>query len=188
MSRRLVYVIGPSGAGKDSVLAGLRQSWPQAAAAHWARRTITRPAQAGGEAHESVDVPTFEQLRDAGLLALHWTANGLLYGVRQTEVTPLSEGRWVFVNGSRAHLPQLLQAWPQATVVQITATPEVLARRLAARGRESEQDISLRLARAVPVALPANAIQIHNDQELAEAVARLRLALDERGEQLAPAD
>lgn len=187
MSHRLVYVIGPSGAGKDSVLQGLRQSWPQAAAAHWARRTITRPAEAGGEAHEAVDTATFEQLRQVGALALHWTANGLSYGLRQTEIAPLHAGRWVFVNGSRAHLPQLLQQWPQATVVQISAAPEVLARRLAARGRETAHDIAQRLAREVPVALPAGAIQIHNNHELAEAVARLRGALDARGEQLTPA-
>ncbi len=59
MSQRLFYVIGPSGAGKDSVLQGLRQAWPEAAAAHWSRRTITRPVQAGGKHHETVHASCF---------------------------------------------------------------------------------------------------------------------------------
>lgn len=188
MSRRLVYVIGPSGAGKDSVLQGLREAWPQAAAAHWARRTITRPAEAGGEAHEAVDAATFEQLREAGAFALHWTAHGLGYGVRQTEIAPLHEQRWVFVNGSRAHLPQLLAHWPQATVVHIAASPQVLARRLATRGRESEQDIAQRLARAVPVVWPAGVIHIENNHTLADAVDRLRLALGQRAQDTTTTD
>lgn len=188
MSRRLVYVIGPSGAGKDSVLQGLRDAWPQASTAHWARRTITRPAEAGGEVHEAVDAATFEQLRAAGAFALHWTAHGLGYGVRQAELAPLHERRWVFVNGSRAHLSPLLAQWPEATVVHITASPQVLARRLAARGRETEQDIAQRLAREVPVALPAGAIHIENSQTLANAVDRLRLALDRRARDTATPD
>lgn len=184
MSRRLVYVIGPSGAGKDSVLEALRLSWPEAAA-HWARRTITRPAQAGGEAHEAVDPATFSLLRENGALAMHWAANGLNYGVRQAEIAPMHQRRWVFVNGSRAYLPRLLQQWPEATVVHIAASPEVLASRLAARGRETELDIAARLAREVALALPAGAISIENNHAITDAVNRLRQALGERAQGLA---
>jgi ribose 1,5-bisphosphokinase len=180
MSQRLVYVIGPSGAGKDSVLQCLRQVWPVAEAVHWSRRTITRPVQAGGEQHEAVDVPAFEHLCQSNAFAMQWHANGLCYGVRHEELRPLQLGRWVFVNGSRAWLPQLLQQWPQATVVHIGAAHEVLARRLAARGRESVEAVTARLARQVPVVLPPAAISIDNNGHLHDAVNELQMALEQR--------
>ncbi|MEZ5665228.1 MAG: phosphonate metabolism protein/1,5-bisphosphokinase (PRPP-forming) PhnN [Burkholderiaceae bacterium] len=177
MTHRLVYVVGPSGAGKDSVLHGLRRNWGDADPAHWARRTITRPADAGGELHEAVDAQGFGQLCRMGAFAMHWNANGLSYGVRQSELLPIRDGRWVFVNGSRAWVPQLRQQWPQATVVYIGASPAVLAQRLAARGRESAQAVAERLARQVPAALPPETIQIENDSTLADAVSALHEAL-----------
>lgn len=180
MSQQLVYVIGPSGAGKDSVLQGLRETWPGAASAHWVRRTITRPPQAGGEQHEAVDPDTFSALREAGAFAMHWRANGLDYGVRSAELQPLNQGRWVFVNGSRAWLSSLRQQWPDATVVHIGASPAVLARRLQARGRESAEAVAERLARQIPLTLPADAIRIHNDHQLADAVTALHRALQQR--------
>lgn len=180
MTHRLVYVVGPSGAGKDSVLHRLREAWTGMPPAHWARRTITRAAQAGGEANEWVDRPAFERLQQAGAFAMHWQANGHAYGVRRPELAPLASGHCVFVNGSRAHLPQLLAQWPEATVVQISAPADVLLQRLRARNRESVQAISDRLARGVDVELPASAIRIVNDGPLSEAVDMLLAALQSR--------
>jgi ribose 1,5-bisphosphokinase len=186
MTHRLIYVVGPSGAGKDSVLHRLREAWSGMPPAHWARRTITRAAQAGGEANEWVDRPLFERLQQAGAFAMHWAANGHAYGIRRPELEPLASGHCVFVNGSRAHLPQLLVQWPEATVVQITAPADVLMQRLRARNRESVQAISDRLARGVQVELPANAIRIVNDGPLTEAVDMLLAALQQRfGERVA---
>jgi ribose 1,5-bisphosphokinase len=177
MNERLIYVMGPSGAGKDSVLAGLQAAWSAAAPLHWARRTITRSAQPGGEAHEPADPQAFAALHEAGAFAMHWQANGLCYGIRHTELAPLRQGAWVLVNGSRAWLPELQRRWPGATLVFIGASPQVLAQRLAARGREDPAAIAQRLARQVPVALPEGAIRIDNDHQLADAVQALRLAL-----------
>lgn len=177
MTQRLIYVVGPSGAGKDSVLHRLREAWTGMPPAHWARRTITRPAQAGGEANECVDRPHFERLQQAGAFAMHWQANGHAYGIRHPELAPLASGHCVFVNGSRAHLPQLLEHWAEATVVQITAPADVLLQRLRARNRESVQAISDRLARGIDVELPASAIRIVNAGPLTEAVDMLFAAL-----------
>ncbi|WP_066260649.1 phosphonate metabolism protein/1,5-bisphosphokinase (PRPP-forming) PhnN [Hydrogenophaga flava] len=177
MTQRLIYVIGPSGAGRDSVLHRLREAWIGMPPAHWARRTITRAAQAGGETNECVDRPAFERLQQAGAFAMHWQANGHAYGIRRPELAPLASGHCVFVNGSRGHLPQLLGHWPEATVVQITAPADVLLQRLRARNRESVQAISDRLARGIEVELPASAIRIVNDGPLTEAVDMLFAAL-----------
>lgn len=177
MTQRLIYVIGPSGAGKDSVLHRLSETWVDMPPAHWARRTVTRAAQAGGEANECVSSAEFEQLRQAGAFAMDWQANGLCYGIRRPELAPLSTGHCVFVNGSRAYLPQVLRHWPQATVVQITARTELLLQRLRARNRESVQAISDRLARGVDLELPPNAICIINEGPMADAVEMLSSAL-----------
>ena len=180
MTQRMIYVVGPSGAGKDSVLHRLREDWIGMPPAHWARRTITRAAQAGGEANEWVDRELFERLQQAGAFAMHWHANGHAYGIRRSELAPLASGHCVFVNGSRAHLPQLLEQWPEATVVQITAPADVLLQRLRARNRESVQAISDRLARGVDIELPASAIRIVNNGPLNEAVGLLLAELQRR--------
>lgn len=77
----LIYVVGPSGAGKDSVLAWLRQRIPASQGVHFAQRCIDRPVQAGSQPpHESVTAPGFhgsheaheahEAVDTAGFLAL----------------------------------------------------------------------------------------------------------------------
>lgn len=177
MTQRLIYVVGPSGAGKDSVLQALRGRWQGTPAARWARRTITRSAEAGGEHHESVSESVFDSLRQSGLLAMSWQANGLHYGIRDTELAPLSLGHCVFVNGSRAYVGTVLRLWPEATLVHITAPAELLLQRLKARRRESVQAITDRLVRRVDEDLPAGAIRIPNDGPLELAVDQLHTAL-----------
>jgi len=180
MSHRLVVVIGPSGAGKDSVLDGVRANWSFCKPAHFARRTITRPVKFDDEQHEAVDVASFEQMLQAQTFCMHWHANGISYGIRKTELDPINIGQWVFINGSRAYLPELLKAWPLATVVHISAAHEVLAQRLVQRGRESGDAMVKRLSRNVALNLPAHAISIDNSSTLEEAVSSLTRALKMR--------
>jgi len=180
MTQRLIYVVGPSGAGKDSVLMRLRETWDTADAVCWARRTVTREVQPGGEANESVSESDFKRLLDQQAFALHWQANGLFYGIRQSELSPLYKGQYVFVNGSRGHLDSLLASFPEASVVHITASAEVLRERLRLRQRESDLDIDRRIARKVNMALPKNSLLIQNDSSLDAAVQALRMGLKAR--------
>jgi ribose 1,5-bisphosphokinase len=177
MNTRLIYVMGPSGAGKDSVLGWLRAHWPANLPVHWARRTITRPAAAGGEAHEEVDVQGFERLQSQGELALAWQANGLHYGVRHSELAPLQQGHWVLVNGSRGHLPHALQNHPGLQVVHITADPTTLVQRLTQRQRETPEQIQQRVARASAFEVPPGAIEVLNNSTLDDAGQALLFAL-----------
>ena len=131
-ARRLVVVVGPSGAGKDSVLRAWREALGPAAPA-FAQRVITR-APDDTEAHEAVTAADFAGLRSRNLLATWWQAHGLDYGVRWTQLEPLAAGRWVVLNGSRAHLPALRLQAPGLRVVEVSAPAPVLAQRLAARG------------------------------------------------------
>lgn len=179
MSRRLIYVVGPSGAGKDSVLSWLRSQTALTAPVHWARRTIDRPqsVQPGAEDHETVNAAQFEQLVADAALAMHWGANTHRYGIRHTELTALKDPAWcVMVNGSRAHLPLAARDYPGLTVLHITATPDVLRKRLHSRGRESAEAIEARLRRSIDLTVPNGClwIEICNDSTLENAGVQLR--------------
>ena len=63
-------------------------------------------------------------------------------------------------------------------VLNITAPVEVLAQRLAARGRESEADIATRLKREAPLTTErAEIVTIMNDRSIAEAAEELLTVL-----------
>jgi ribose 1,5-bisphosphokinase len=179
MTGRVFAVVGPSGVGKDTLLAGAVAARPQL---HLARRTISRPEAAGGEAFEGVTAEEFDFLNQAGVFALQWPAHGLRYGIRKTEFAGLAQGTDVLFNGSRVALAEALQVFADLTILRISAPSKVLAERLAARGRETASEIEARLARAryeLPEGLPV--IDIVNDQTPAIGIARLLAALQPRG-------
>ena len=179
MNAKLIYVVGPSGAGKDSLLNWLRAQLPAQLPVAWARRTINRACAADGEMHDSVSTAQFNRLLDAQAFAMHWAANEHLYGIRHAELRPLTQQQWVFVNGSRAHLPQAAQLYPELTVLHITADIEVLRQRLLGRGRESHQAIENRLNRTLALRVPPGCqlIEIHNHDSLASSGQQLLKAL-----------
>lgn len=169
-SGRLIAIVGPSGAGKDSVMAGLHAALP---GLHLVRRVITRPPEPGVEDHDAVSVPVFEAMAEAGEFALHWQAHGLCYGVRVSALRRVEDGTDCLVNLSRSVLGDAARLFPRLVVLNVTARSETLARRLAGRGRESEGEIASRLARAER-ALPQGlcVINLPNDGPLADTVAR----------------
>jgi ribose 1,5-bisphosphokinase PhnN len=63
-------------------------------------------------------------------------------------------------------------------VLQITAPIEVLATRLAARGREAPADIAARLKREVTLPAGLDVESVSNDADVAEGVARVLAALN----------
>ncbi|MEM9270404.1 MAG: phosphonate metabolism protein/1,5-bisphosphokinase (PRPP-forming) PhnN [Pseudomonadota bacterium] len=150
MTGRAIACVGPSGAGKDTVMDAVRQARPEITLA---RRVITRPEALGGEDFEGVSEAEFDRRREAGAFALHWQAHGLSYGIPRALVARIEAGETMFINLSRAVLAEAHQVLPGLIVLEITARPEVRAARLAARGRETVDEIAARLARPAP-ALP----------------------------------
>ncbi|WP_132461599.1 phosphonate metabolism protein/1,5-bisphosphokinase (PRPP-forming) PhnN [Rhodovulum marinum] len=175
MVGRLFAVVGPSGAGKDTLMAA---AWARRPDLVLARRVITRPADAGGEAFDAVDAAAFERMRAVGAFALHWRAHGLSYGIPAAIDGELVLGRDVLFNGSRAVLGAAAARYPGLRVLHVTARPETLAERLAGRGRESAEDIAARLGRA-DYALPEGlrVTRVSNDGALEHAVAAFLDAL-----------
>ncbi|NBS11884.1 MAG: phosphonate metabolism protein/1,5-bisphosphokinase (PRPP-forming) PhnN [Gammaproteobacteria bacterium] len=137
---RLFYLCGPSGAGKNAVMAEAARLNP---ALRIAKRTITRPSDPS-EQVETLSAAAFSRAVNDGDFLWWWTAHGLSYGIRHAEC----EGQGcVIVNGSRAYWPDAKRRVPEARLIVLTVDPEVLAGRLTARGRESHAAISERLRR-----------------------------------------
>jgi len=166
-----VFVCGPSGAGKDSVIAWARQALAERGDIVFARRMITRPAQAGSD-HEPVEEDDFRFLRASGALAWHWEAHGFAYGVPARYAHQVAWGRVVVVNGSREHVAGLRRD-PALRVVQVTAGAADLSQRLRQRERESPAAIASRLARNEQLGKVDADLVIANDRELAAAGAQL---------------
>lgn len=109
---RLWYVVGPSGAGKDSVMAYARQHCPPGLPLVFAHRYITRPADAGGENHVALSEAEFRWRAERGLFAMTWTRNGLHYGIGREVQDWLADGIDVVVNGSRHSLESARTVFP----------------------------------------------------------------------------
>jgi ribose 1,5-bisphosphokinase len=168
----IVAVVGPSGAGKDTLIAHAKHLRPDL---HLVRRVITRPSDAGGEDFEGVTLAEFAIRKAKGEFALDWQAHGLHYALPQAELA--GRGLRLF-NGSRAALPGALRLFPALKVILVTAPEAVLAARLSARGRECAGDVSERLARAdfaMPPGIPY--VTIQNDGSLDRSIARFLVAL-----------
>lgn len=181
----LFAVVGPSGAGKDTLLDGARAALAGDPRFAFARRLVTRPADAGGEDHEAIDEAGFDALEaGAGLLA-SWRAHGLRYGLRAGLRDELAAGRHVVANLSRAALPDLARAVPRLIAIIVTAAPEILASRLAARGRESGEAIAARLARpAPPLPEGVEGLIVANDSSVEAGVERLLAVIDAAAKRL----
>ena len=150
-SGMLVLVVGPSGVGKDTLIAYCRRRLADTGMVVFPRRAITRPAGDDTEDHESVSDEEFRRRNATGGFALGWQAHGLSYGVPAGIDDELLAGRTVVVNVSRAIIDAARQRYPCLKVVCVTASPEILAARLQGRGRESQADIAQRLNRAASV-------------------------------------
>ena len=165
----LILVVGPSGAGKDTLLDAAREALPEV---RFVRRVITRPADAGGEAHEAVTDAEF----DRRAFALQWGAHGLRYGVPADIADDLAAGRVVIANVSRGVILDAAAKFP-VHVVEVTAPANVLAARLAARGRESAADVAARVARSVPLPDGVAVTRVMNDGSVADGIARFLSAI-----------
>ncbi len=146
MAGRLNYLIGPSGSGKDSLLDAAREPMAERGC-RIVRRVITRSAEAKGEAAQAVSVEQFMDMQVRGAFALSWFANGLHYGIPNDIDKWLADGHDVLINGSRGHLPQARERYPQLMAVLLTVDQTVLRQRLLARGRESVEEVDARLGR-----------------------------------------
>lgn len=115
---------------------------------YFAQRQITRPKDAGGEDHIEVSLRDFYAAEAAGAYPLHWKAHHTHYGVHKDELTSLGSGQNVILNGSRSILDQARLKFSNLAIVSVTAPDSLIRERLAARGRETAEQIEKRVQRA----------------------------------------
>ena len=172
-----VAVVGPSGAGKDSIMRAAAAAFTGDHTVHFARRIVTRASNVD-EDHDSVSEGEFSALIEAGALALHWKANGLSYAIPASIHNRLAAGHVVIANASRAIAAEIKTNFPRSVIVHITASEDVLQQRLAARGREAVADLKLRIARSNTLEQEFGAdIRIENNGELEDAAAQFISAI-----------
>lgn len=145
MSGLWVFVCGPSGAGKDSVMNWAATHLVGRQAIVFARRMVTRQPHAGSD-HDEITAEQFARLNNDGGLAWSWQAHGFCYGIEARYAAQVAAGQVVVVNGSREHAGALEVA-DHVRVVQIVTNAGHLASRLAQRGRDAPHEVSQRLAR-----------------------------------------
>ena len=167
----LILVVGPSGAGKDTLLDHVREAARGDASIMVARRIVTRAATAA-EDHDTLSAAAFDQAAAAGAFAIWWGAHGNKYAIPRGVEDAIRAGRTVLCNVSRAVVAPQRIRYARVTAVLVTAPEDVLQQRLAARGRSSDGDVARRVARAGEVEVQPDVV-IVNVGERGEAGARL---------------
>lgn len=174
---RLFLVVGPSGAGKDSLINAAKSRLAGRRGFVFPRRIITRPSDPASEVHDSLGEAEFERLRAAGAFFLHWGAHSLRYALPASIADDLSGGATVIANVSRAVILQAHAKHPATTVIFVTAPQEVLEERLLARGREDREAVRRRLARSAELPAGPPVVTVLNDDSLEVATQRFLAAL-----------
>ena len=167
---RLVLVVGPSGAGKDTLIDAVRAACRDEAGIVFPRRVITRPSS-GAEDHDTISDAAFDRAAAGGAFALSWTAHGLKYGIPAAIDHDIRAGHTVVCNVSRTIIGDARARYAHATVVLVTAPMDVLAARLHARGRGSDGSITDRVQRAVSTKSELNADAVIETTGAVEAAA-----------------
>lgn len=179
MTGQLVLVVGPSGAGKDSVLNGARAHFSGDRRVVFPRRFVTRLGNAAAEDHVSITEMEFAMAVADNAFALWWRAHGNFYGIGRSIEGDLAAGAVVAVNCSREVIAEAAQRFPKVLVVEITAPVDVLVSRIVARGRETSEEALRRVARQVADYPPGISLQrIENDGALEQAVSKFCALLE----------
>ncbi|MFT4506162.1 phosphonate metabolism protein/1,5-bisphosphokinase (PRPP-forming) PhnN [Caballeronia sp. 15711] len=178
------FVVGPSGAGKDSLIDGAREVLSDFV---FARRVVTRPHGSPGEDHEALNETEFARLDGQGEFLITWSAHGLRYGLRRELLHPISRGQHVIANGSRAMIDELSRRVPRLVIVEVSAPASVLAARILGRGRETPDEVLKRVTRQVePTSADVEVLKVLNDGTLEQGIERFVAALGRATQPAAP--
>lgn len=166
-----VAIVGPSGAGKDTIMNAVHEVLKNNPEFLFVRRIITRKAginsfndhdetsqNIGNEDNIGVSLEKFFELSQKASFSLQWFAHGIHYALPIGIVDEVHKGKIVIANVSRAELEHAKELFGKVYVIEINAPIEILKERLLGRKREKITDIEERLKRAnIPIHLPEGA-------------------------------
>jgi len=147
---RLTVLSGPSGVGKDAVLAAVRRRHPDV----WVSTSVTtrppRPGETDGVEYHFVTRDQAAAMIEAGELLEHAEYAGNIYGTpRGPVLRRLADGRPAFLVIELQGMRQVRKLMPDAQFVFLAPPSfEELERRLVGRGTESQEVIRERLDQA----------------------------------------
>ena len=180
------YVVGPSGSGKDTLIAGAKEALPHSNYV-FARRVITRRAGSPGEDHEAVSEEEFSAAESNGEFLVAWRAHGLRYALRKELLDAIESGRNVIANGSRAAAADLIGRVPRLVIIEVWVPEHLLAARIAGRGREQGRQVAERVGRKTPPLPPhLTIVRVNNDGAPDEGIARFLAAIHAVAATVAP--
>ncbi len=168
----LVLVVGPSGAGKDSVMRGAAQNLAGNPRFVFPRRVVTRQADIDTEDHDSMSDVEFVSAVGRGEFVLSWQAHANHYGIPKDVAEQIASGRVVVINVSRHVLHVAAERFSSIVIAEITAAPDICCARIKARGREQAHNVASRTLRQTPpFPLGIEIIRVENNGALEDAIA-----------------
>lgn len=180
----LILVVGPSGAGKDTLIEAAARRFSTDPRFLFPRRVVSRPP-GSGEDNEFLDAATINWLAEEGAFALHWHAHGLSYAIPKSVEASLIDGACVVCNVSRAIVDEARRKY-NCYVVEVSASQDTLLRRLSNRQRPSDGDLGLRIQRATALEITAD-FRLMNDDAIDIGIAKFCQILIAVAESVAPA-
>lgn len=134
----LFLMVGPSGAGKDTLIDYVAGKLPVSKV----KRYITRPSNAF-EDFFSVSVSDFSKMS----FFLKWGSYDKQYGIGLEVLDGLKVGKHFIINVSRDVISEAKSKWRETFVIALSVPKEVLVRRALERGRDSADEVKKRLDR-----------------------------------------
>ncbi len=181
MKGHLIYLVGASGSGKDTLLNSLRLDQNSITNLVIMHRYITRASGVGNENHIPLSNDEFLNRRENGQFSLNWQAHETLYGIGKELDECLEKGINVIVNGSRAYFPQALIKYPHIHLVWLSVDSDILLQRLIERKREPLPIIQQRVERnkELDKIKPSNCFTINNDGNIESTIKQLQTVLSD---------
>jgi guanylate kinase len=187
-----VFVItGPSGVGKGTLIAGLRERMPELQLSVSATTRPPREGEADGRDYHFLDPEEFDRRAREGEFLEHATYSGNRYGTLRSEVERrLAEGASVLLEIEVQGARQVREAMPEAVSIFIAPPdPAVLRHRLEGRSTDDPEAIERRL-RVAAEELEAQDEFTHKlvNDDIGRATARLEELVRRELREGSPAD
>ncbi len=166
---RIILIVGPSGAGKDTLINAVRGKVD----ANIVTRYITRPPDEF-EQNYYVDKDAFLILKQNDFFFITWEAHSNFYGIPLNQI----ERGINIISVSRTVISKFEEKFEDTITVEITAPKELIVKRLIKRHRESKKEIEKRLERYFIEIKAKKLITFENKEKLSESIKKFKDLID----------